>query len=181
MNSEKERRRTPSENSSESPSLFVTHNTKYMVELPSFPGFESEFLVIDTPKGEDLILGFDFLNHFNPSIDWRQGPITFNADSKDYYDPSKSFSHDFSSSKSCAALVGDSRKPSFWSSVHIPSLNSHQSLLSSRDKFFKEIQDVGEDNPLSSLNLPLGIWSFLLHLIMTPWRSCGMKRKSQKK
>ncbi|MBW0553197.1 hypothetical protein O181_092912, partial [Austropuccinia psidii MF-1] len=26
--------------SSESPSLFVTHHTKYMVELPSFPSFE---------------------------------------------------------------------------------------------------------------------------------------------
>ncbi|MBW0488699.1 hypothetical protein O181_028414 [Austropuccinia psidii MF-1] len=61
--------------SSESPSLFVTHNTKYMVELPSFPSFEWDFLVIDTPKEEDLILGFDFLNHFNPSIDWRKGLI----------------------------------------------------------------------------------------------------------
>ncbi|MBW0491540.1 hypothetical protein O181_031255 [Austropuccinia psidii MF-1] len=142
--------------SSESPSLFVTHHTKYMVELPSFPSFEWDFLVIDTPKGEDLILGFDFLNHFNPSIDWRQGLITFNADHKDYYDPSKSFSNDFSSAKSCAALVGDSRTPSFPSSVHIPSLNSHQSLLSSRDEVFKEIQDVGEDNSVSSLHLFFG-------------------------
>ncbi|MBW0571964.1 hypothetical protein O181_111679, partial [Austropuccinia psidii MF-1] len=85
--------------SSESPSLFVTHHTKYMVELPSFPSFEWDFLVIDTPKGEDLILGFDFLNHFNPSIDWRQGLITFNADHKDYCDPSKSFHIDFSSAE----------------------------------------------------------------------------------
>ncbi|MBW0570890.1 hypothetical protein O181_110605 [Austropuccinia psidii MF-1] len=46
-----------------------------MVELLSFTSFEWDFLVIDTPKGEDLILGFDFLNHFNPSIDWRQGLI----------------------------------------------------------------------------------------------------------
>ncbi|MBW0588524.1 hypothetical protein O181_128239 [Austropuccinia psidii MF-1] len=142
--------------SSESPSLFVTHHTKYMVELPSFPSFEWDFLVIDTPKGEDLILGFDFLNHFNPSIDWRQGLITFNSDHKDYYDPSKSFINDFSSAKSCAALVGDSRTPSLPSSVHIPSLNSHQSLLSSRDEVFKEIQDVGEDNSVSSLHLFFG-------------------------
>ncbi|MBW0565542.1 hypothetical protein O181_105257 [Austropuccinia psidii MF-1] len=78
-----------------------------MVELPSFPSFEWEFLVIDTPKGEDLILGFSFLNHFNPSIDWRQGLITFHADPKDYCDPSKSLSNDFSSSKSCAALIQD--------------------------------------------------------------------------
>ncbi|MBW0532091.1 hypothetical protein O181_071806 [Austropuccinia psidii MF-1] len=127
-----------------------------MVELPSFPSFEWDFLVIDTPKGEDLILGFDFLNHFNPSIDWRQGLITFNADHKDYCDPSNSFSNDSSSAKSCAALVGDSRTPSFPSSVHIPSLHSHQSLLSARDEVFKEIQDVGEDNSLSSLNLFFG-------------------------
>ncbi|MBW0557546.1 hypothetical protein O181_097261 [Austropuccinia psidii MF-1] len=117
--------------SSESPSLFVTHHTRYMVELPSFPSFDWNFLVIDTPKVKDIILGFDFLNHFNPSIDWRQGLITFNADQKDYHDPSKFFSNDYSSAKSCATLFGDSRTPSFPSSFHIPSLNSHQSLLSS--------------------------------------------------
>ncbi|MBW0489440.1 hypothetical protein O181_029155 [Austropuccinia psidii MF-1] len=132
--------------SSESPCFFVTHHTKYMVELPSFPRFEWDFIVIDTPKGEDLILGFDFLNHLNPFIDWRQGLITFNADDKAYYDPSKSVSTDFPSAKSFAALVGVSRAPSLPSSVHIPSLNSRMSLLSSRDKVFKYIQDFGEDN-----------------------------------
>ncbi|MBW0586621.1 hypothetical protein O181_126336 [Austropuccinia psidii MF-1] len=148
--------------SSEYPSLFVTHHTKYMVELPSFPIFEWHFLVIDTPKGEELIWGFDFLNNFHPSIDWREGLITFNADDKDYHDPSKPFSNELSSAKSCEALVGDSRTPSFPSSVHIPSLNSHKSLLSYRDEVFKEIQDVGEDNYVSSLHL------FFLHVIMTP-------------
>ncbi|MBW0497907.1 hypothetical protein O181_037622 [Austropuccinia psidii MF-1] len=143
--------------SSESPPLFVTHHTIYMVELPSFPSFELQFLIIDTPKGEDLILGVDFLNHFNPSIDWKQGLITFNSDQKDYCDPSNSFSNDFSSSKSCAALVGASRTPSIPSAVHIPSLNSHQSLQTSRDEVFKEIQDVGEDNSVSSLQLFFGI------------------------
>ncbi|MBW0481910.1 hypothetical protein O181_021625 [Austropuccinia psidii MF-1] len=112
--------------------------------------------VNDTPKGEDLILGFDFLNHFNPSINWGKGLITFNADHKYYYDTLKSFSKNLSSAKLCAGLVGDSRAPSFPSSVHIPSLNSHQSLLSSRDEVFKEIQDVGEDNYVSSLHLFFG-------------------------
>ncbi|MBW0475438.1 hypothetical protein O181_015153 [Austropuccinia psidii MF-1] len=120
-----------------------------MVELPSFPSFERDFLVIDTPKGEDLILGFDFLHHFNPSIDWRQGLITFNAYHKDYHSPSNSFSSYSSSAKSGAALVGDSRTPSIASFVYIPSLNSDQSLLSSRDEVFKEIQDFGEDNSVS--------------------------------
>ncbi|MBW0488335.1 hypothetical protein O181_028050 [Austropuccinia psidii MF-1] len=142
--------------SSESLSLFVTHHRKYIVELPSLPSFEWDFLVIDTPKGEDLILGFDFLNHFNPLIDWRQGLITFNSDHKYYYNPSKSFSNNLSSAKSCAALVGESRTPSFPSSVHIPSPNSHKSLLSSRDEVFKEIQDVVEDNSVSSLHIFFG-------------------------
>ncbi|MBW0509447.1 hypothetical protein O181_049162 [Austropuccinia psidii MF-1] len=100
--------------SSESPSLFVTHNTRYMVELPSFPSFEWDFLLVDTPKGEDLILGFDFLNHFDPSI-YR-------------------------------------RTPSFPYSVHITSLSYHASSLSSKDEVFKEIQDGGEDNSVSSLH-----------------------------
>ncbi|MBW0511960.1 hypothetical protein O181_051675 [Austropuccinia psidii MF-1] len=126
-----------------------------MVELPSFPIFEWDFLVIDTPKEEDLMLSFEFLNHFNPSIDWGKGPITFNADHKDYYDPSNSFINDFYSYKSCAALVGYSRTPSFPSSVHIPSLNSHTSLLSSRDEVLKKIPDF-EDNSVSSLHLFFG-------------------------
>ncbi|MBW0499203.1 hypothetical protein O181_038918 [Austropuccinia psidii MF-1] len=142
--------------SSESPSLSVNYHTEYMVELPSFPSFEWDFLVIDTLKGEDLIVGFDFLTRFDPSVYWRQGLITFNSDHKDYYYPSKSSSNDLSSAKSCAALVGDSRTSSFPSSVHIPSLNSHQSLLASRDEVFKEIEDVGEDNYVSSLHLFFG-------------------------
>ncbi|MBW0526969.1 hypothetical protein O181_066684 [Austropuccinia psidii MF-1] len=127
-----------------------------MVELPSLSSFEWDFSVIDTHKGEYLILGFEFLNHFNPSIDWRKGLITFNSDQKDYYDPSKSLSNYFSSFKSCAALVDDSRTPSFPSFVNIPLLNSHTSLFSSRDKVFKEIKDVGEDNSAPSLHLSFG-------------------------
>ncbi|MBW0561419.1 hypothetical protein O181_101134, partial [Austropuccinia psidii MF-1] len=46
--------------------------------------------------------------------------------------------------------------PSFQSSVHIPFLDSHWSLLSFRDEVFKEIQDVGEDNSVSSLHLFFG-------------------------
>ncbi|MBW0492704.1 hypothetical protein O181_032419 [Austropuccinia psidii MF-1] len=127
-----------------------------MVELPSFPTFEWDFLVIDTAKGEELILGFDFLNHYNPSIDWRQGLITFNADHKDYLDPSQSFRNDLSSAISFAALVGDSRTPSFPSPFHIPSIYSPQSLPLSGDEVFKDIQDVAEDNSVSSLHLLFG-------------------------
>ncbi|MBW0491848.1 hypothetical protein O181_031563 [Austropuccinia psidii MF-1] len=137
-------------------SLFVTHQTKYMIELPSFPTFQCDFWVVYTQKGEYLILGFDFLNNFNPYIDWRQGLISFDTDHKYYYDPSKSCSDDLSSVTLCAALVADFRKPSFPSSVHIPSFNSQNALLSSRDEVFKEMQDFGEDNFVSSLHFFLG-------------------------
>ncbi|MBW0548208.1 hypothetical protein O181_087923 [Austropuccinia psidii MF-1] len=167
--------------SSESPSLFVTCHTQYVVVLPEFLTFEWGVLVINTPKGEYLILGFDFLNHFDPSVDWKQGLITFNSDHKYYFDTSKPFSNDIYFAKSCAALVGDSRKPSLPSSVHILSPNSHWSLLSSRDKSFKEIQYVGEDNIISSLHLFFGNMDLPPSSYHEPWRSCGMKRKSQNK
>ncbi|MBW0477939.1 hypothetical protein O181_017654 [Austropuccinia psidii MF-1] len=116
--------------SSESPSLFVTHHTKYMVELQSFPRFEWDFFIIDTPKGEDLILVFDFLNHLNPSIGWRKGMITLNAYHKNYYDSSNSFSNEFPSAKLFAALVGDSRTPSFiFCPYSFPQLSSFITIL----------------------------------------------------
>ncbi|MBW0518472.1 hypothetical protein O181_058187 [Austropuccinia psidii MF-1] len=108
---------------------------------------------MDTPKGEDLILVFDIINHFNPSIDFRKELMTFNTDNKDYNYPSNSSSNNLSSSNTCAALVSDSRTPSFSTSVHSPCLNSHHSLLSSGDEVFHEIKDVGEDNSIFSLHL----------------------------
>ncbi|MBW0462940.1 hypothetical protein O181_002655 [Austropuccinia psidii MF-1] len=98
-------------NSSESLTSFVTHNTKYIVELPSFPIFEWDLLVIHTPKGEYLILGFEFLNHYNPCIDQRKGLITFNSDHKGYNDTFNSFINYIYSINTYAALVGDSRTP----------------------------------------------------------------------
>ncbi|MBW0537289.1 hypothetical protein O181_077004 [Austropuccinia psidii MF-1] len=118
---------------------------------------EAELDSLRMKEGGHLALYIaDFRSLVSRIGDWGERALIYHfrrgADQKDYYDPSKSFSNDFSSSKSCAALVGDSRTPSCPSSVHIPSLNSHLSLLSSRDEAFKEIQDVGEDNSVSSLN-----------------------------
>ncbi|MBW0473031.1 hypothetical protein O181_012746 [Austropuccinia psidii MF-1] len=137
--------------SSESHSLFLTHHTKYLVELPSFPIFEWDFLVIDTCKGGDLILGFDFLNNFNPSIGWRKGLIAFNTD----YENSKGSFIPLSNglSTNCSTLFVYSRKPSFPISVDIPSINFPPSLLSSRNEGFEEMKDVGENNSISLLQL----------------------------
>ncbi|MBW0472801.1 hypothetical protein O181_012516 [Austropuccinia psidii MF-1] len=90
---------------SESPSLFVNHSTKYMVELPYFPSFEWFFLVIDTPNGEDLISGFDSIYNFNPSIDWRKGLIAFNYYYKDSRNSSITLSNYFPSENTSESLV----------------------------------------------------------------------------
>ncbi|MBW0465574.1 hypothetical protein O181_005289 [Austropuccinia psidii MF-1] len=99
--------------SSESPSLFVTHHTKFIVELSSLPTFEWDFLVIYTPKGEGLILGFEITNNLNKSIHLRKGLITFNS-----Y-PSNSSSNDLSFAKSCVALIQDAGEDNSESSLHI--------------------------------------------------------------
>ncbi|MBW0508149.1 hypothetical protein O181_047864 [Austropuccinia psidii MF-1] len=36
-------------------------------------------IIPNSPKGEDLILGYDFLYHFNPIIDWKNGLITYDS------------------------------------------------------------------------------------------------------
>ncbi|MBW0487088.1 hypothetical protein O181_026803 [Austropuccinia psidii MF-1] len=54
------------------------------------------------------------------------------------------------------ALELDTRTPSIPSSVHLPSLNSHQSLPSSGNEVFKEIRDVEKDNSVPSLRLLFG-------------------------
>ncbi|MBW0575286.1 hypothetical protein O181_115001 [Austropuccinia psidii MF-1] len=167
--------------SSESPSLFVTHHTRYMVDLHSFPIFKWEFLVIYTPKGKDLTLGFEFLNNFNPSIGFMQGLITFNFDYKNSSDSLHPLSNEIATSSTCASFIGNSRAPSFPSSVHITALNYPLSLLLSRNEVLKQMKDVGEDNSISLLHLFHGKVDLPRFIIMTSQKSCGMKRNSQKK
>ena len=58
------------------PSQWISHFTKWTVRLPSFPTFEWELLIVDSPSSEDLILGQNFLFQWNPVIDWKEGLIT---------------------------------------------------------------------------------------------------------
>ncbi|MBW0573430.1 hypothetical protein O181_113145, partial [Austropuccinia psidii MF-1] len=139
--------------SNESPALFITHYTKWVVDLPSFPSFEWDFFIIDSPKGEDLILGYDFLYHFNPIIDWKNGLITYDSSHKDSSGIIPSTSNDLATTVNSVSLVGELKTPSLLSSVHIPSIIPSQSLLALRDEVFKEIKDVGEDVAISSLHL----------------------------
>ncbi|MBW0532975.1 hypothetical protein O181_072690, partial [Austropuccinia psidii MF-1] len=101
-----------------------------------------------SPKGEDLILNYDFLYHFTPIIDWKNGLITYDSSGIIL-----STGNDFSTAVNSVAVVGKLKTPCLPSSVHIPSIIPSQSLLPLRDKVFKEIKDVGEDVSISSLHL----------------------------
>ncbi|MBW0535397.1 hypothetical protein O181_075112 [Austropuccinia psidii MF-1] len=124
-----------------------------MIELPSFLSLECEFLAVDTPKGEDLILVFEFLNNLNCYISWRQRLKIFNHYYRDSSYSLLTLSNYLYNATYCAYLGGDFRIPSFPPSFHIPSLNSPQYLLLYSNELFKEIQKVGEDNSISSLHL----------------------------
>ncbi|MBW0520196.1 hypothetical protein O181_059911 [Austropuccinia psidii MF-1] len=115
--------------SNESPALFITQDTKWVLELPSFPSFEWYFFIIDSPKGESLILGYDFLYHFNPIIDWKNGLITYDSSHKDCSGIKCSASNSLATAVSSVSLVGELKTPSLHSSVHIPSIMPSKSLL----------------------------------------------------
>ncbi|MBW0519579.1 hypothetical protein O181_059294 [Austropuccinia psidii MF-1] len=108
--------------SNESTALFITHYTNWVVDLPSFPSFEWDFFIIDSPKGEYLILGYDFLYHFNPIIDWKNGLITYDSSHKDCSGTISSTINEFSTAVNSVAMVGELKKPSLPPSVHIPSI-----------------------------------------------------------
>ncbi|MBW0528469.1 hypothetical protein O181_068184 [Austropuccinia psidii MF-1] len=105
------------------------------------------------PKGEDLILDYDFLYHFNPIIGWKNGLITYDSSHKDSSGIKSSASNALATAVNSVALVCELKTPSLPSSVHIPPIIPSQSLLPLRDEVFKEIKDVGEDVAISSLHL----------------------------
>ncbi|MBW0463815.1 hypothetical protein O181_003530 [Austropuccinia psidii MF-1] len=139
--------------SNASPAFFITHYTKWVVDLPSFASFEWDFFIIDSPKGDNLTLGYDFLYHFNPIIDWKNGLITYDSSHKVSGGINPSASNALATAVNSVSLVGELKTPSLPSSVHIPSIMPSQSLLKSRDEAFKEIKDVGEDVCISLLHL----------------------------
>ncbi|MBW0569309.1 hypothetical protein O181_109024 [Austropuccinia psidii MF-1] len=139
--------------SNHSPALFITHYNKCVVDFPSFPSFEWDFFIIDSPKGEDLILGYDFLYHFNPIFYHKNGLITYYSSHKDSSGIKSSVSDALATAVNSVSLVGELKTHSLPSSVHIPSIIPAQSVLKSRDEVFKEIKDVGDDIAIYSLHL----------------------------
>ncbi|MBW0570729.1 hypothetical protein O181_110444 [Austropuccinia psidii MF-1] len=105
--------------------------------------------MIDSPKGEDLILGYDFLHHFNPIIYLKNALITYTFSNKDSSSIIISTSNDYATTINLVDVVDELKTPSLPSSVHIPPIIPPQSLLPLRDEVFKEIKDVF----ISSLHL----------------------------
>ncbi|MBW0477202.1 hypothetical protein O181_016917 [Austropuccinia psidii MF-1] len=129
--------------SNEDTSFFITHSTKWVVYLPSFPRIEWDFFIINSPKGEYLILNYDFLYHFNPIIDWKNGLITYDSSGIN-----SSTSNDLTT-----AVVGELKTTSRPSSVYIPSIIPSPSLIQSRNEVFKDIKDIGEDVAIYLLHI----------------------------
>ncbi|MBW0549839.1 hypothetical protein O181_089554 [Austropuccinia psidii MF-1] len=134
--------------SNDYPAVFITHHNKWIVDFPFFSSFKWDFFIIDSPKGEDLILGYDFLYHFNLIIDWKNGLITYESSGI-----KSSTSNASDTAVNSVTVVVELKTPSLPPSVHIPPIIPSQSLLLSRDEIFKETKDVGEDAAISSLHL----------------------------
>ncbi|MBW0484895.1 hypothetical protein O181_024610 [Austropuccinia psidii MF-1] len=79
--------------------------------------------------------------------------ITHYTNHKDSSRITSSTNNDFATAVNSLGLVGELKTPCLPPSVHIPSIIPSQSLLLSRDKVFKEIKAVGEDDDISSLYL----------------------------
>ncbi|MBW0469106.1 hypothetical protein O181_008821 [Austropuccinia psidii MF-1] len=90
----------------------------YGRKIPYFPTLNGT-LVIDTSKGGELILVFDFPNHFNESTDLRKGMITFDPAYKHSSDSLTTLSNDFFTATTWAPLLGKYRLPSFTAPVNI--------------------------------------------------------------
>ncbi|MBW0566860.1 hypothetical protein O181_106575, partial [Austropuccinia psidii MF-1] len=58
-----------------------------------------------SPKGEDLILGYYFLYHFNLIDDWKNRLITYDYSHKDYSGITSSTSNDFATAVNSVSLV----------------------------------------------------------------------------
>ncbi|MBW0573230.1 hypothetical protein O181_112945 [Austropuccinia psidii MF-1] len=115
--------------SNKSPASFITHYTKWVVDFTSFQSFEWDFYIIDSPKGENLILGYDFLSHFNPNFYWKNGLIIYDSSHKDCSGIKYSASNALVTAVNSVALVGELKTPSLLYSVHSPSIKPSQPLL----------------------------------------------------
>ena len=62
--------------SSLQPMQWLLKKALWTFHITSFPFFDWECLVIDATGKDDAILAYDFLNHWNPDINYAEGLIT---------------------------------------------------------------------------------------------------------
>ncbi|MBW0571638.1 hypothetical protein O181_111353 [Austropuccinia psidii MF-1] len=99
----------------------------------------SSLIIPNSPRAEDLILGYAVLYHFNPIIDWKNGFITYDSSHKDSSGIEYSTGNDLATSFKSVALVDKLKTPSLPPPVYIPPIIPSQSLLPSRDERCYEI------------------------------------------
>ncbi|MBW0483214.1 hypothetical protein O181_022929 [Austropuccinia psidii MF-1] len=110
-------------------------------------------IIANSPKAEDLILGYDFLYHPNAILYCKNALITYDSSHKDSSGIKPSPSNALATAVNSVALVYELKTTSTLSSVHIsPILPSH-SLIQSRDEVFKEKNNVGQYFTISALHL----------------------------
>ncbi|MBW0512156.1 hypothetical protein O181_051871 [Austropuccinia psidii MF-1] len=89
-------------------------------------------IIPNSPKGEDLVLGYDFLYHFNPIIDWKNELIIYDSSHKDSSGIKYSAGNALATSVNSVALVGELRTPSLplfqLRDINLPPLSFHASL-----------------------------------------------------
>ncbi|MBW0465721.1 hypothetical protein O181_005436 [Austropuccinia psidii MF-1] len=126
-------------------SLFlITHYTKWVVEFPSFPSFGWDFFIIDSPKGEYLILCYYFLYHFNPIIDWKKRLITYYSSHKDSSGINSSTSNYLATAVNSVTLIKDVGEDVAISSAHLFQGDIDLSFHSSLEEQWDEEEELEE-------------------------------------
>ena len=58
------------------PCCLLTEGTTWLFDLPNFHRLKWPVLVVDSTNMDNTVLGYDFLWHWNPIINWHEGLIT---------------------------------------------------------------------------------------------------------
>ncbi|MBW0473260.1 hypothetical protein O181_012975 [Austropuccinia psidii MF-1] len=116
--------------------------------------YEGDFFIIDSPKGEDLILGYDFLYHFKPIIDWKNGLITY-----DYSGSNSSSGNDYATAAKSVALffkeIKDLGEDDAISSLHLFQGDMNLNPLSFHTSLEEQWDDKEEPEKIEAVLKPV--------------------------
>ncbi|MBW0502074.1 hypothetical protein O181_041789 [Austropuccinia psidii MF-1] len=100
-----------------------------LLTSPHSQALNGTFFIRDSTKGEDLILGYDFLDHLNPIMSQKNGLISYDSSHKDCCGINSSTISIFATAINSDSLVGELKTTSLPSSVHIQCIKPSESLL----------------------------------------------------